>query len=83
MFHFLLDKIMLLKRTYSEHEARDSEQRLFKEVSKRYIQNYDQKINFDDSDDIEIKVSYYGSFKFILKYIWWLLHSNFLFMNTK
>ena len=46
-----------------------------------HMEKIDQKMIFNDSDETEIKSSFLQIFLIILEYIWWSLHSSFLFMD--
>ena len=57
-----MEKAAILMRRYFERRTKNCEQRLFSQVWTRYIQNVDQKTNFNDSDEIEIRYPCYRSF---------------------
>ena len=52
----------------------------FYQTIKLHIESIDQKINFYDPDETEIRLPFLQIFLNILECIWWSLHSSFLFM---
>ena len=65
ILHVLHDKVALLMRRRYERGTRNCHQNSFRKVwtIHIYIENFDQKMNFlYDSDEIEIRLSFYRSF---------------------
>ena len=81
IFFVLHNKVSLLNKRCSERGTRIRHQRNFKKVlpSNHILENIDQKINFYDPDETEIRFPL-QIFLNIFECIWWSLHSSFLFM---
>ena len=56
------DKVLLLTRRHYQNRTRNCGQRHFRKFWTSYLQNFDQKMTFDDSDQIEIRLPCNKSF---------------------
>ena len=80
IFHVLHNKVALLLRRRSKRGTRNHHQIIFSKVWTIYIENAGQKK--DEFFMILIKLRLFLQiFLDILEFIWWSLHSSFLFIN--